>query len=208
MSTREHGVEMGFTGERFPENTHLCLIFDDEEQRREIVSKYVSTGLRLRERVRYFADSRSPVDAHSWLRSAGVEVPEVPTDDRCKFLQADLAYCPGGRFDPEKMIEALKVGYEEGKKAGFTGSRACSEMSWALRGIPGSEHLLEYEAMLNVIETDFPHTGMCQYDARRFDGATLFRVLQLHPFMVAQGQIVRNPFYERPEKTPASATRG
>lgn len=196
---------MGFTGERFPENTHLCLIFDDEEQRREIVSKYVSTGLRLNERVRYFADSHSPGDAHSWLRSMGVALPESAVDDHCKFLQADLAYCPGGRFDPGKMIEALKAGYEEGKKAGFTGSRACSEMTWALRGIPGSERLMEYEAMINAITTDFPHTGMCQYDARRFDGATLFKVLQVHPFMVARGQIVRNPFYKRPEEVLASS---
>jgi hypothetical protein len=41
---------------------------------------------------------------------------------------------------------------------------------------------------------------MCQYDARRFDGATLFKVLQVHPYMVAQGQIVRNPFYLKPEE--------
>ena len=41
---------------------------------------------------------------------------------------------------------------------------------------------------------------MCQYDARLFDGATLFKVLQIHPFMVAQGQVVRNPYYLRPEE--------
>jgi hypothetical protein len=41
---------------------------------------------------------------------------------------------------------------------------------------------------------------MCQYDARVFDGATLFRVLKVHPYMSAHGQIVRNPFYTRPEE--------
>jgi len=41
--------------------------------------------------------------------------------------------------------------------------------------------LIEYEMMLNTVESDFPHSGMCQYDARLFDGATLFRVLQVHP---------------------------
>jgi hypothetical protein len=41
---------------------------------------------------------------------------------------------------------------------------------------------------------------MCLYDARLFDGATLFKVLQVHPYMIARGQIVRNPFYVRPEE--------
>lgn len=86
------------------------------------------------------------------------------------------------------------------KKPGFSGSRACGEMTWVLRGIPGSERLLEYEVGLNMIEDDFPRIGMCQYDARLFDGVTLFKVLQVHPFMVAQGQIVRNPFYMKPEE--------
>ena len=73
-------------------------------------------------------------------------------------------------------------------------------MTWVFRGIPGSEHFLEYEVRLNMITETFPYIGMCQYDARRFDGATLYKVLQVHPYMVAQGQIVRNPFYLKPEE--------
>jgi len=61
--------------------------------------------------------------------------------------------------------------------------------------------LLEYEMGLNAIQDAFPHVGMCQYDARRFDGAMLFKVLQVHPYMVAHGQIVRNPFYLKPEES-------
>jgi hypothetical protein len=73
-------------------------------------------------------------------------------------------------------------------------------MTWALRETLGSERFLEYEAMLNTVSVPFPHFGMCQYDARRFDGATLYKVLQVHPFMVAHGQIVQNPFYVKPEE--------
>ena len=39
----------------------------------------------------------------------------------------------------------------------------------------------------------------CQYDARRFDGATLFDVLNVHPMMIIRGQVVRNPYYVEPE---------
>jgi hypothetical protein len=71
--------------------------------------------------------------------------------------------------------------------------------------MPGSERWLEYEALLNTLPTSFPRLGMCQYDARRFDGAALFKVLQVHPYMIAHGQIVWNPCYASPKAPPASA---
>jgi hypothetical protein len=86
------------------------------------------------------------------------------------------------------------------KKAGFSGIRSCGEMSWALKNIPGSDRLMEYETLLNTVGGEFPHSGMCQYDARLFDGATLLNILKVHPYMIAQGQIVKNPFYMRPDE--------
>jgi hypothetical protein len=68
-------------------------------------------------------------------------------------------------------------------------------MSWVLRGAPGSERWLEYEELLNEAVGPFPRLGMCQYDARRFSGAAIFKVLQAHPYVIAHGQIVRNPSY-------------
>ena len=73
-------------------------------------------------------------------------------------------------------------------------------MSWALRGIPGSEGLIEYEALINTISQTQPVTPICQYDARRFDGATLLNVLRVHPLMIVQGRIVHNPYYITPEE--------
>ena len=54
--------------------------------------------------------------------------------------------------------------------------------------------------MLNTVVANFPHSGMCQYDARRFDGATLFKVLKLHPWMIVRGKIVQNPYYMSSEE--------
>lgn len=36
---------------------------------------------------------------------------------------------------------------------------------------------------------------MCQYDANRFDGQVIFQALQVHPYIVMNGQLVRNPYY-------------
>ncbi len=68
-------------------------------------------------------------------------------------------------------------------------------MSWAIRGIPGSSRLMEYEARLNSTFMKYPITGICQYDSKRFDNATLRDVLAVHPMIIFHGRVLRNPYY-------------
>ena len=200
MNNQEE-IEIGFTQEILPDCHHLCLIYDDEAQRQKIVSAYLAVGVKRGEIVRYFADTTTPDDVHAWLMEMGMELKD---DNALQVIKAENAYCPSGSFVPQQVINNAVSRYAMAKEAGYTGSRVSGEMSWALRDIPGSERLLEYEIGLNMIEDDFPHIGMCQYDARLFDGATLFQILQVHPYMIAQGRIVRNPFYVKPDEILAN----
>ncbi len=200
MSELTKEMQKGFTDEHFPGSCHICLIYENEEQRQKIVSEYIAAGLRQGEVVRYFNDTTTPETVRSWLLELGVEISEAEQNGSFGMSDAEMAYCPEGQFEPQKMIDRAVQRYGIAKKAGYKGSRACGEMSWALKDIPGSDRLLEYEVLLNTITSSFPHNGMCQYDARLFDGATLFKLLQVHPYIIAQGQIVRNPYYIKPEE--------
>ncbi|MBP7686618.1 MAG: MEDS domain-containing protein [Thermoflexales bacterium] len=198
MNDQQPGINLGFTEETFPDCQHVCLIYDNEEQRRRIVSKYLAAGLKQGELVRYFADTTSPQAIRAWLTALGIDLETFEKAGAFGIAQAESAYCPSGRFVPPEVIENMMARYSMAHNAGYTGSRVTGEMTWALRNLPGADRLLEYETRINLITETFPHIGMCQYDARLFDGATLFKVLQVHPYMVAQGQIVRNPFYIQP----------
>lgn len=200
MNDQRHGIDLGFIAEVFPDCHHVCLIYDDEEQRQKIVSEYLAAGLKTGDLVRYFTDTTPPQEIRAWLAATGLDLTKFEEDGAFGITKAESAYCPSGRFVPPEVLENMVARYAMAKQAGYRGSRVSGEMTWALRDIPGADRLLEYEARINLITETFPHIGMCQYDARQFDGATLFRVLQVHPFMIAQGQIVRNPFYMRPEE--------
>jgi hypothetical protein len=202
MNIQKQEMEFGFTQEILPDCHHLCLIYNDEAQRREIISEYLAAGLKRGEIVRYFADTTAPEEIRAWLAELGVQPRD--DDDAFRIVKAESSYCQGGSFVPQTVITNAVSRYDTAKEAGYTGSRVTGEMNWVLRGIPGSEYLLEYEVGLNLIQHDFPRVGMCQYDARLFDGATLFQILQVHPYMVAQGQIVKNPFYIQPEEFMAN----
>jgi hypothetical protein len=205
IMSRENG---DFLKDRLGKSTHMCLIFDNDEQRKEIVSRYLAEGIQNNEQVRYLTDRTAPEIIQTWLQDAGVEHQKARDNGSFLIAKAENAYCQSGCFDPQQIINNLMHHYSVAREAGRKGNRTCAEMSWSLKNVPGADRLLEYEVILNNIETDFPHTGMCQYDARLFDGATLYNILQVHPYMIANGQVVQNPFYIRPDEFLAKLRSG
>jgi hypothetical protein len=200
MNSQRQEVDLGFTQERFPKGIHMCLIFDQEEYRRKIVSEFLAAGLKHGEQVRYMTDVNTAQDVVSWFLDIGVELPPFREDGPFIMFRAEDAYCPHGRFNPTETIARMKSRYDQAKRLGYSGTRGSGEMSWALKGVPGSERLIEFEALINAASETHHFLGICQYDARLFDGATLLNVLKVHPYMVAQGQVLRNPFYMKPEE--------
>jgi hypothetical protein len=176
---------------------HICLIFDTDEQREKIVSEYLANGLKLGEKVRCGVDALTPGMVLSWLLELGVKLPEDMENGALSIFQAETYYNANGKFDPPELIKGIIPRYHQLIEAGYSGVRSTSEMSWALKCNVGADRLLEYEVLLNTV---YPNNGMCQYDARLFNGVELFNVLKVHPYMVAQGQIVNNPFYIQPEE--------
>jgi hypothetical protein len=193
-------VDMGFAKEPFPEGTHMCLIYDDDEQRKMIISQFLARGITLGEQVAYFADTSTPDEVKTWLQELGLDLPSRKRDGEFGVFKAEDVYYPSGRFDPSEMLDRVCGCYDQAIQAGYQGARGSGEMSWALRGVPGSERLLEYEALINTINEAHPVTPICQYDARRFDGATLLNVLKVHPWMIVRGKIIQNPYYISPQE--------
>lgn len=192
-------VQLGFATAPYPAGTHMCVMYRDENERREVISKYIKSGLLNNEKIGYFADTMTPAEVKSWLEEMDVDVPDDLNSKQFSIAIATQTYCPNGQFVVEDMLEVLKGYYNKSIEEGFTGARATGEMSWALRGIPGSDRLLEYEALINTLIDTHPITTVCQYDVSRFDGGIIFDVLQVHPMLIVHGQLVKNPAYVTPD---------
>ena len=89
------------------------------------------------------------------------------------------------------MIALLRAETQRAIEEGYSALRVSSEMSWALKGLPGSERLIEYEARRTLL----PGSGclaLCQYDRRPFDPQALLDVLETHPIAVIGTEIYDN----------------
>ncbi|MFH7245360.1 MAG: MEDS domain-containing protein [Spirulina sp.] len=189
-------INMGFTPEPLPANTHMCYIFNDEAERRDVIARYTNSGMAGDEFVGYFADLDNAALVDDYLNALGIHPPDKFHRDGVMFCPAHTVYCPDGHFTARGMINRLKDLYCTCQDHHWANLRVTGEMTWALSPhITGADQLVEYESRLNLLMDTHPLTAICQYDANRFDGATLFEILQVHPMMVVRGQIVRNPYY-------------
>ncbi len=170
---------------------HVCLIYDNEDERQDVVLRFIEAGIRAGERIAYFAESMDAQEVRSWLQARGVEIPAA---GRFDVIPAREVYCPDGEFSIDAMMERWQVFHRETSAAGFPGCRATGETTWS-REVPGGERIAEYCARLNDVLAGTSIGALCQYDSRRFDGATLLDVLRVHPLMLVGSQVVRNPYF-------------
>ncbi len=203
--TENQDVDMGFTPERFPLGLHMCYVFNNDAERQEVMSRFINRGLDVGEFVGYFADVDTPDRVEAYLAEMGIRVPDTAQQAHTLFQRARDVYCPDNHFSPENMLWQLRTLHEACHAHCRHELRVTGEMSWALSpDVTGAERLIEYEARTNILFETHPLTAICQYDATKFDGATIFKVLTVHPMMVVRGQIVRNPYYLPPREYLAS----
>ena len=190
-------VPMGFIDGVFSPGIHMCYIYNDEDERNRIIYRFLESGLQNGENVSYFMDTNTADEMSKRQAALGVDKLHEKQQGRLSVATAQEAYCPTGVFDPDEMLYKLTEFYAQSLDEGYTGARATGEMSWATKGLPGSSRLMEYEARLNSTYIQCPITGICQYDAKRFENATLRDVLGVHPMVIFHGQILRNPYYTK-----------
>jgi hypothetical protein len=196
MKEPDRHVCLGFTDERYPAGTHICYLYSSDEERRRILPLYARQALLAQEAFNYVAD----VDSRAELPQV-LEQLDLAAAIRERPAQTEVAisaegYFPLGRFSPDDMIGRLRRAYEQCLAQGLSGARFAGEMTWALRGIPGTERILECESRINELVKEAPMTIMCQYDLNKFDGAMLYDVLNVHPVVIIGGHLLRNPFYQ------------
>ena len=178
---------------------HLCLIYESKAEWRAAVVPFISAGLKRGEKCLYIVDTSTADEIRTYLGEEGVDVASAEDLGQLAILNETDAYTPEGLFDPDRMIALLIAETEKAVAEGFPALRATGEMTWVLRGYPGSERLLEYEAKLN---RDFfprhPCLAICQYDRWKFNPEIIKGVVMTHPLLINQNKVYRNFYYIPP----------
>jgi hypothetical protein len=193
-------VDLGFVAARVPHGAHICQVYSSDAERDHALRLFLARGLLAQEATACFSDAFDPGVESARFTAEGLSLSAEQRRGRFVCSSAESVYFEGGRFDPERMYQLIVAFYDNAVASGCSGARVIGEMSPSILKIEGGSRLFEYEAGVNSILRDHPVTAVCQYDARRFDGATIMDVLSVHPLMFIHGAVIQNPFFVAPER--------
>jgi hypothetical protein len=182
---------------------HICGFFDSENERYEVILPYLKEGLENNEEVLNILESTSYPDHCQRLSNAGIPVEEKLASKQLKVLSADETYLKGGTFAADKMYDMVEEALINSKRSGYDSIRACGDMSWALKNVPGTDELIQYEARLyearlNELTPKHSCSLICMYDINKFSGRAFADILATHPHIILNGKIHKNPHYIEP----------
>jgi hypothetical protein len=177
---------------------HVCGFFDSEDERYEVILPYLKEGMENNEEVLNILETTSYADHCKRLSGAGIPVAEKLASKQLKVLSADETYVKGGTFAADKMYDMVEEALINAKEAGYDSIRACGDMAWALKNVPGTDELIEYEARLNLLTPKHSCSLICMYDINRFSRQAFADILATHPYVIINGKLHKNPDYIEP----------
>jgi PAS domain S-box-containing protein len=178
---------------------HLCCIYETDEEHRTLITSFIKQGLHQEEKIFYIVDARTAKEIISYLREDGLKVEQFLENGQLRILSANESYTREKVFDPDAMISLLENETERALTEGYSALRVTEEMTWALRGLPGSDRLIEYETKLNEFLPNYKCLAICQYDRRRFQSSTLLDILTTHPLAIIGTKFYDNFYYFQPK---------
>jgi PAS domain S-box-containing protein len=178
---------------------HLCCIYETGEELQTWLKPFIRQGLEHDEKVIYIVDARADEKVLNYLLDDEVKTESYLEKGQFIILTVDEVYMREGIFDPDNMIAFLRDQTKQALKEGYSALRVTGEMTWALKEVPGSERLIEYEAKLNKFFPSSKCLAFCQYDKRKFAPEILLDVLTTHSIAVIGREMFDNFHYMPPE---------
>ncbi len=159
MKDERRTISLGFSDQRFPEGQHICYIYSDDDERLDVMAKFLESGRSAKEKLLYLVDVMTSQEMLAHLKDLGVDFSGAKPGD-FTISDATPAYCPTGFFKTEEMLDLVRDFYLNALDEGYAGARGTGEMSWCLaEGLAKKEDLMDYEARLNDLLGKYPHTA-------------------------------------------------
>jgi hypothetical protein len=183
--------------------SHVCAFYRGAMDRDRLLTAYFGTGLTAGDKCICIVDSPDTASRLELLRhsTAGPSLPDGQFDVHLP----ESTYLAGGRFTSSEMLTFWTESLIKAEIEGYSFCRLAGEMTWALRDMPGVEHLAGYESELNRVTSGSAAIVLCLYDLDLFSGEVVVNIVKTHPQVLIQGILVENPYYVGPDEFLRSA---
>ena len=192
----QHSITL--CGESIEGPLHVCAFFDSREEQYKTLLPWIKEGIENKEEIINILDGSLHNDHCCRLSDANIPVHEVVKRGQLKLFASEQTYLNGGSFAAERMVELLENALMDAQNGPYGAFRGYGDMEWALKNLPGTDELIEYEARINTFAPKYNCSIVCVYDITRFSGSAVVDILATHPYVIMDGKIHKNPHFIDP----------
>jgi hypothetical protein len=182
---------------------HVCAFFDSRNEEYQVLTAFAQEGLANGEKAVHIVDPRLIGDHLQRLSARGIDGHACQSCGQLDVLPWDQVYVPDGRFDQDRMAQAIETVLIAGQDAGYPKIRIWANMGWTLEGYPRTDEVMEFEARANEVLERTGQMAVCVYDKAKISGALMMDILRSHPLVLIGNVIQENPFYTPAEQLVA-----
>jgi MEDS: MEthanogen/methylotroph, DcmR Sensory domain len=196
----EIATPASLAGEPIGNYYHVCAFFDSREEEYSVLAPFFKEGLDRGEKCVHIVDPAGIGEHLQRLQTHGIDTDGCCQRGQLDVLSWDDAYLDGGSFDQDRMLGAINAVVSAGREGGYPRMRIMGNMGWTLKGNPGTEQVLEFEARVNDVLTESRQLAVCVYDSSKMSGAMMIDILRSHPLTLVGKVLHQNPFYVPPRQ--------
>lgn len=196
--------EVVICGQTIRGRKHICAFVDSREEQFDILLPFLRQGFERSDYIISIMDEANAADYRCRCEAEGIDLLSHEASGKAPVFRFGNTYLEQNRFSADRMIELIRKCVEDSRAKGYPRIRGFGEMHWALRDLPGTDELIEYESRVNDVWDEYQDPIVCVYDVNKFSGRVLMDILSTHPKVILGGKIVENPYYQPPKEFLAS----
>lgn len=192
------GQPVTLCGETLSGPLHICAFFESREEQYEILLPWIKEGIENNEEVLTILETDLHEEHRERISKANIPLEQSLEKGQLKIVSTEDTYLQGGAFAVDRMYGIVEEAVCSAENGPYGKFRGCGDMVWALKNLPGTDELMEYEAKLNMLMPQHECTILCAYDINKFSGRAVADILATHSHVIMNGRIHRNPHYMNP----------
>lgn len=199
MTWSGHTVEIA--GRTLDRQRHICAFFTSADEERRVLSSFNKDGFDRGDKAVHLVESELRTEYLKGLADAGIDVEQAMGTGQLEVLPWTDAYVRDHRFDQDAMLASVEKLIQSGAAGGFALTRLVGHhMDWLFLDKPAVNNLVEYEARLNPLLSEYNDAVICNYDLTKFGASVAMDIMRTHQLVIIGGLLHENPFFVPPEQ--------
>jgi anti-anti-sigma regulatory factor len=142
---------------------HAWLAFRDRTEQEHVIGDFVHEGLAGTDRVVYITGG-CPHELPGMVTRYHTDPGPFAASGQLKIISPWAACDADGRFEPDRLLDAVETEIGTTLAAGYRGVRVTGDMTWVLRQPGGYERVLGYERRMEAtIAASTLAMAICQF---------------------------------------------